>query len=69
MSYRPLVWRIQAVRAEALAQLGDAGGAAQARGAAAEVVRVLAERIDDAVLKEGFLSAPQVAALLGEAPA
>jgi tetratricopeptide (TPR) repeat protein len=69
MSYLSLVWRIQAVRAEALAQLGDAAGAAQARGAAAEVIRVLAASIDDAALKEGFLAAPQVAAVLDGAPA
>jgi tetratricopeptide (TPR) repeat protein len=69
LSYLPLVWRIQAVRAEALTQLGDAGGAAQAREAAAEVIRVLAASIDDAALKEGFLAAPQVAAVLDGASA
>jgi tetratricopeptide (TPR) repeat protein len=68
MSYLPQVWRIQAARAEALAQLGDAAGAAQARGAAAEVIRVLAQSIDEAALRQGFLADARVAVVLNALP-
>jgi class 3 adenylate cyclase/tetratricopeptide (TPR) repeat protein len=69
MSALPMVWRVQAARAEALAALGEAEEAARAFAAAAAVIRTLAGTIPDSALKEGFLTGPRVAAILAAAPA
>ena len=60
----PMVWRIQAAKAQALTRLGDTTGAAQAYETAAAVIRQLAETIPDAALKHGFLLNPLVSSLM-----
>jgi tetratricopeptide (TPR) repeat protein len=64
MAYRPLVWRLRAAKAQALAQLGDAGAAAQEYEAAAAVVRKLADTIGDPQLKQSFMSNSSVSSVL-----
>jgi tetratricopeptide (TPR) repeat protein len=64
MQYFPMVWRIQAAKAQALTRLGDTAGAAQAYEAAADVIQQLAETIPDAELKDGFLSNPLVSSIM-----
>jgi tetratricopeptide (TPR) repeat protein len=55
MHGRPLVWRVQATRAQALAALGDRNAAGQAYRLALDVVRELAEAIPEAGLRQRFL--------------
>jgi hypothetical protein len=69
MSALPMLWRVQAARAEALAALGEVEEATRAYAAAAAVIRTLAGTIPDSALKEGFLTSPQVAAVLAASPA
>ena len=64
ISYQPMVWRLRAARAQALATLGRAGEAAQEYEAAAGVILKLTETIGDADLKRGFLSSPLVSSVL-----
>ncbi|HEV2054457.1 MAG TPA: adenylate/guanylate cyclase domain-containing protein [Methylomirabilota bacterium] len=56
MSYRPMLWRIRAAKAQALATLGNGTGAAEESHAAAAVIRELSETIPDEELKRGFLA-------------
>jgi tetratricopeptide (TPR) repeat protein len=66
MRYRPMVWRLRAARAAALASLGRHEEAAAARGAAAALVRELAESIEDEALRRGFLANADVAAVAAD---
>ncbi len=63
----PIVWRLQAARAEALAMLGNTDAATQAYAAAAGVIRTLADSIPDATLRKEFLSNAQVASIMDAA--
>jgi hypothetical protein len=69
MSAPSLVWRVQAVRGEALTALGEAQEATRIYAAAAAVIQALAGTIPDSALKEGFLASPKVATVLARAPA
>jgi class 3 adenylate cyclase/tetratricopeptide (TPR) repeat protein len=62
--YRPLLWQLYAVRAGALAALDRPDQAAHERQAAAELVRTLAETIDNPSHRSAFLAAPEVVALM-----
>jgi transcriptional regulator with XRE-family HTH domain len=54
LHHRPLVWRLQVTRAQALLLLGDTDSAAGASEAAAGVIQQLAETIGAAPLSEEF---------------
>jgi len=62
-----MVWRLSAVKAQALTRLGNIGEAAAAYQAAAAVIRQLAETIPDAALKHGFLSNPLISSIMAAA--
>ena len=64
IKYLPMAWRIHAVKAQALEELGDAATAAREYEAAAAIVCKLADTIPDAELKQGYLSDPQVSSIL-----
>jgi tetratricopeptide (TPR) repeat protein len=64
MHYVPMVWRLSAVKAQALTRLGHTAEAAVAYQAAAAVIRQLAETIPDVALTHGFLSNPLVASIM-----
>jgi tetratricopeptide (TPR) repeat protein len=68
MSALPMVWRVQAARAEALAALGETEEAMRTYVEAAAVIRALSGTIPDSALKKGFLASPRVAAVLAAAP-
>ena len=65
MSVSPMMWRLRAGKARALQMLGQRDAARQEYEAAAATIRVLADSIPDAQLREGFLADPSVAAVLG----
>ena len=56
MGSRPMLWRIRAVKAQALEMMGDAEAAAKEYQAAAEIIDELAQTIPDAELRRGFLA-------------
>jgi len=60
----PLVWRLLALKATALARLDPPSEAGLASAAAGEVIQSVAQTIDDAELRRGFLESPDVAAAL-----
>lgn len=62
--YLPMVWRLQARRAQALTMLGHTDAATEAYAAAASVIRTLADTIPDATLQQEFLSSAQVAPIM-----
>jgi tetratricopeptide (TPR) repeat protein len=64
MEYRPLLWRVRLAKAQALAALGARAAAAQEYKASAAVIRALANTIDDAQLKRGFMSNTSVSMAL-----
>jgi Flp pilus assembly protein TadD len=64
---RPLIWRVRAGRAAALAQLGHGDEAATEYRTAAGAIRTLADTIPDAALRLGYLADPTVAAVLARA--
>jgi class 3 adenylate cyclase/tetratricopeptide (TPR) repeat protein len=64
MSYRPMLWRIRAAKAEALRTLGNGAEAAEESHAAAGVIRELAETIPDAELRRDFLTRASGAAIV-----
>jgi len=64
MNYQPMVWRLRADKAQALAMLGRAEEAAAEYETAAGLIRQLAETIADAELKRGFLSNPEVSSII-----
>jgi tetratricopeptide (TPR) repeat protein len=64
IDYLPMVWRVSAARAQALEELGQAGAANQSWQAAAAIIQRLAGTIQDHELRQGFLSDPQVAAII-----
>jgi len=64
MGYQPMVWRLRAAKARALAMLGQAEAAAQEYETAAGVILKLTETIGDVDLKRGFLSDPLVSSIL-----
>jgi class 3 adenylate cyclase/tetratricopeptide (TPR) repeat protein len=67
MSYRPMIWRIRAARAQALRALGDDTEAAAEYQRAASTVRELAEAISDKELKSNFLARAFGTAMITEA--
>ncbi|MCP4536628.1 MAG: AAA family ATPase [Chloroflexi bacterium] len=69
MACRPLMWRVQAAKAQSLALLGDDGAAAQEYKTAAAIVRDLANTIGDAQLKQSFTSNSSVSLVLEHAQA
>ena len=60
MSYLPMLWRIRAIRAQALEGIGDRSEAAQEYESAARIIHRLAGNIPQAELRQTFLSDPQV---------
>jgi hypothetical protein len=60
----PMIWRLQAARAQALEMLGKTRRAVQAYKAAAEIIGRLADTIPDTVLKQNFLGSPVVARIV-----
>ncbi len=66
MQYHPMVWRLRAARAAALAALGRPEAAAVDRRAAAAIVRELAATIEDEELQRGFLASQDVSALVAD---
>jgi tetratricopeptide (TPR) repeat protein len=67
MGYLAMTWRLRAAKALALAVLGDEGGAEVEYGAAAAIVRQLAEAIPDAELKENYFLDALVSSVLAAA--
>jgi class 3 adenylate cyclase/tetratricopeptide (TPR) repeat protein len=65
--YLPLVWRLREAKAEALSALGETDAAAWEYQAAARVIRELAESVEDADLRQGFLARARVAVILAAA--
>ncbi len=63
MAYRPLVWRIRAAKAQALALLGDDGAAAQEYEAATAIILEMADAIGDSQIKHAFMSNTAVLAV------
>ena len=63
LGWRALEWRLRAVRAQALAALGDRGDAAVENRAATGILRAMAQTLDPP-RRAGFLAQPQAAALL-----
>jgi class 3 adenylate cyclase/tetratricopeptide (TPR) repeat protein len=61
----PAVWRLLALKARALAALGNSDGAHVARSDAAIIVRRIGDSIRDTELRTGFLTSPSVASVLG----
>jgi tetratricopeptide (TPR) repeat protein len=59
------LWRIQAALGELYERRGETGEARAAFTWAAQTLRMLAGKISDQELREGFLSAPQVRRVLG----
>jgi tetratricopeptide (TPR) repeat protein len=59
------LWQIQSRIGELYEQRGETGEAREAFSRAAQTLRMLAGRIRDEELREGFLSAPQVRRVLG----
>ncbi|MCD6290322.1 MAG: AAA family ATPase [Anaerolineae bacterium] len=64
MGYRPLLWRVYAVRAQALTQKGESAAAMRATQVAARVIRQLTDTIPQQDLRCGFLSSPEVSRVL-----
>jgi hypothetical protein len=58
------LWRIQATLGELYERRGETGEACAVFSWAAQTLRMLAEKIGDEELREGFLSAPRVRRLL-----
>ena len=54
------LWQIQSRLGELHERLGKDGQAREAFSLAAQTLRMLAQKIEDEELREGFLSAPQV---------
>jgi hypothetical protein len=69
MSYLPLIWRLRATKARALARLGQSPMATQEYQAAAAVIEQLAATISDAELRHGFLNDPLIASIMAAAQA
>lgn len=67
MNYQPMMWRLRADQAQALTMLGCADEAAAEYEATAGLIRQLAEAIEDAELKQGFLSNAAVSAIIAAA--
>jgi len=65
--YRPMLWRLRAVKARALTLLGDVNGTAREYKAAAVIVLDLADTIDDPQLKRSFMLNPSVSLVLEHA--
>jgi tetratricopeptide (TPR) repeat protein len=59
------LWQIQSRIGELYEQRGETGEARKAFSGAAQTLRMLAEKIGDEELREGFLSAPRVRRVLG----
>jgi tetratricopeptide (TPR) repeat protein len=59
------LWQIQSRIGDLHEQRGEDGEAREAFSGAAQTLRMLAEKIGDEELREGFLSAPQVRHVLG----
>ncbi len=64
MEYKPLIWRLRKLKAEAQLLLEDVTSAARQRKLAASVIRELADAIGDAQLKQEYLSNRSVTAVL-----
>jgi hypothetical protein len=58
------LWRIRATLGELYERRGEAGEARAAFSRAAQTLRLLAQKIGDQELREGFLSAPQARRVL-----
>ena len=59
------LWQIRSRSGELHERRREAGEAREAFSGAAQTLRILAEKIGDDKLREGFLSAPQVRRVLG----
>jgi tetratricopeptide (TPR) repeat protein len=59
------LWQIQSRIGELYERRGETGEARQAFSGAAQTLRMLAKKLGDEELREGFLSAPQVRRVLG----
>jgi tetratricopeptide (TPR) repeat protein len=59
------LWQIQSRIGELYERCGETGEAREAFSLAAQTLRMLAEKMGDEKLREGFLSAPQVRRVLG----
>ncbi len=67
MSYLPLIWRLRATKAQALAKLGQNSMATLEYQAAAVVIERLAATIGDAELRQGFLDDLLVVSIMAAA--
>jgi hypothetical protein len=65
MGARPMVWRLQALRARAHLGLNDREAAGRALAAASEIVQALAAAIPDAAHRQRFLASAEVSSVLG----
>jgi tetratricopeptide (TPR) repeat protein len=64
IDYLPMVWRIAAVKAQALAEVGQAEAAEQAWQTAAAIIQRLADTFQDHEFQQGFLSDPLIASII-----
>jgi hypothetical protein len=64
MGARPALWRIRALKAQALAALGQAEAASGEYRASAEILLPLADEIPDAALRRNYLSSDLVSSIL-----
>jgi class 3 adenylate cyclase/tetratricopeptide (TPR) repeat protein len=64
MEYRPLMWRLRKVKAQAQALLRDIAGSTKEYSAAAGVIHELVNAIDDPQLKQVYLSSSSVLSVL-----
>jgi tetratricopeptide (TPR) repeat protein len=64
IEYRPLLWRLRKVKAQAQALLGDSTGSTKEYSAAAGVIHELADGIGDPYLKQAYLSSNSVLSVL-----
>jgi predicted negative regulator of RcsB-dependent stress response len=61
----PMVWRLLALKGEALERSGDSAAAKSAFSEASAVIRRIAGSIDDPELNRGFLESPAVTRVTG----